>query len=81
MEVRHSPACRAQGHVSIHYNRTKQKAPDQKTGAFCVVKYWHMTNENRYTEWYEDEHTSSPDLDEDANELDIDDTYNDRDYD
>jgi hypothetical protein len=33
-----------------------------------------------YEDWYNDEHASSPDLDEDANELDIDSTYNDKDY-
>ena len=31
-------------------------------------------------DWCESEHSSCPDLDEDANELDIDTTYNDVDY-
>ena len=30
-----------------------------------------------YDDWYDTENDSSPDLDEDANELDIDTTYND----
>jgi hypothetical protein len=33
-----------------------------------------------FDDWYEDEHSSCPDLDEDANELDIDTTYNDTNY-
>ena len=52
----------------------------EKTVLFCVLKYIHMTSADRFDEWYEDENTSSPDLDEDANELDIDNTYNDIDY-
>lgn len=37
------------------------------------------TTNDPYDDWFESEHSSSPDLDEDANELDIDNTYNDKD--
>ena len=32
---------------------------------------------DQFDDWFESEHSSCPDLDEDANELDIDSTYND----